>query len=112
MYRWFIALFALHFALSVGVLASGHAGERDMAVPHSALFESAQTPGQPHPHGAGLNALTLDHALSDTQPDLPDQLQPPPHPAVLTQVAIPVAAPAWLPHATPVLDGLRRPPRT
>ncbi|MDO9436764.1 hypothetical protein [Hydrogenophaga sp.] len=113
--RWLVAVFALHFLLSVGAFAFGK------VAPHAVLPVAAQSlpadvatlaaADTSAPEGALSAAQLTDHALSDTQPDLPECLDV----FIATSSrSAPLRAPSP-PLAKdltpPVLDGLQRPPR-
>ena len=112
MRRWLVAVFALHFLLSVGAFAFGKLPGHIPAqvVAHSLVAEAAAA-DQPVQDGTLKAAHPQDHGLTDTQPDLPEcldvliaassrgeHLRTPPPP--LAQDLTP-----------PVLDGPQRPPR-
>lgn len=110
MSRRLIALFALHFFLSVGFFAFGHT-QVGVAAPlpngESVTLAHLADVG----HEGDLLGSAPDHGLTDSQPDLPEQMQ-----LVLWALAtghpLPTpSAPLLRPHAPPALDGLRRPPR-
>lgn len=116
MRRWLIAVFALHFFVSVGAFAFGSLPEatppqshaQALVVDTAAMVAVAQSsPGDPSLPGAPAQ----DHGLTDAQPDFPecldapmavstahDALRAPPHPVARDLTS-------------PVLDGPQRPPR-
>lgn len=112
MRRWLLAIFALHFLVNLGLFAfgeinvSGHADTSQQLV--TAMPDRDAYPSQDD----DLLGAAPDHGLTDSQPDLPDGLQ-------LASVAIalgvrpePPMQPTLHELTPPVLDGLRRPPRT
>lgn len=112
MRRWLLAIFALHFLVNLGLFAFG---KIDLSVHADASQQlvAAMPDRDAHPsQDDDLLGAAPDHGLTDSQPDLPDGIQ---------QVSVVVALgvrpePPMQPtlHALtpPVLDGLRRPPRT
>lgn len=109
MRRWLVAVFALHFFLSAGAFAVGHA-----AGPGAPQVAVAGLVAEAAPAAAAdvlVNALTADHGLSDPQADFPECLDVP---IATSTRAAPLRAPSPpLAHdlTPPVLDGPQRPPR-
>lgn len=113
MRRWFIALFALHFWVLVAAFALGQGS----APPQARATATAE------PWVAAINVAVLavdtetldpatpEHALADTQPELPEGLSPVVHPGLA--VVIP-PAPTEIrqpPPVSPWVARLERPPR-
>lgn len=113
MRRWFIALFALHFWVLVAAFALGQG-----SAPTQARATATAEPWVTVINGAAMaiDAETLDpttpeHALADTQPELPEGLSPVVHPG-LARVIPP--APTEIrqpPPVSPWVARLERPPR-
>lgn len=110
MFRRLIAIFALHFFVSVGFFAFGHT---QVGVATSLSTGEALTSADLAEvgHEGDLLGSAPDHGLTDSQPELPEQMQ-------LTVLALmpgrPLPAPAaplLRAHTHPALDGPRRPPR-
>ncbi len=113
--RWLVAVFALHFLLSVGAFAFGKVPAHavlQVAAPslqaEAATTASADTSA---PEGELTAAQLTDHGLSDTQPDLPECLDVF---IAMSSRSAPLRTPSP-PLAKdltpPVLDGPQRPPR-
>lgn len=108
MRRWLIAVFALHFFLSVGAFAFGHghpaAPSQLSAV--QGLVEAAtpaDSPKQASP--------AQDHGLTDTQPDLPECLDVLMAAATRGESLRTPPPPSAKDLTPPTLDGPQRPPR-
>jgi len=111
MRRWFIAVFAVHFFLSVGAFAFGHT-DIQMSVSEGnnnlvEVLDDAHHPGQ----DKDLLGEAPDHGLTDSQPDLPDIIKP-----VAVSLGTAPAQPfppdlRWVQPVSPTLEGLQRPPR-
>lgn len=112
MRRWLVAVFALHFLLSVGAFAFGQlpAAAPSPTQAHSLVAEAGAT-AQPAHDGAVKAAHPQDHGLTDTQPDLPECLD------VLIAASsrgehLRTPSPPLAQDLTPpALDGPQRPPR-
>lgn len=107
MRRWLVAVFALHFLLSVGAFAFGQ-------LPGMAPLQAQQLVAEvakPAQDGTLKATHAQDHGLTDTQPDLPECLD------VLIAASSPgehlrTPSPPLAKDLTPpVLDGPQRPPR-
>jgi hypothetical protein len=113
MSRSFIAIFALHFFLSVSAFAFGDVVPAPVVKAHAALAMQAPQAGADTDAMSDLGKIesTLSHALADEVPDLPDSLpralqaQKPPVDGGPTIVFRQRSALA------PALDGLLRPPQ-
>ena len=111
MRRWFIAVFILHFCISVGAFAFGkidiHAPGNGQNQAVFALVGDIHDPTQED----DLLGAAPDHGLTDSQPELPEFISPVSIPVV---VGPPQPAPEDIcpvhPLA-PTLEGLQRPPR-
>ena len=112
---WLVAVFALHFLLSVGAFAFGKVPSHavlPVAVQSLQADVATVAPADTTaPEGVLSAAQLADHALSDIQPDLPECLDV----FIATSSrSAPLRAPSP-PLAKdltpPVLDGLQRPPR-
>jgi hypothetical protein len=74
MSRRLIALFALHFFLSVSAFAFGTA-HHGLATPPQAVAVSQSAPAEaPAQQSTAFAEATVNHALVDEVPDLPDSL--------------------------------------
>jgi hypothetical protein len=107
--RWLIAIFALHFLVNVGLFAFGHIDTRSSA--QTVSVGDARLVLVDAAHENDLLGHAPDHGLTDTQPELPEGLQPD---VVWRTAASALLAPVstfWTHLAPPALDGLRRPPR-
>ncbi|PZO17941.1 MAG: hypothetical protein DCF26_08820 [Burkholderiales bacterium] len=113
MSRCFIAIFALHFFLSVSAFAFGEVAVVQVAQTHTAAVSQAAPAGLQTTalQDTGKAESSMSHALVDEVPDLPDSLprtlavQKPPVDGV---PLIGYRQRAVLP---PSLDGLLRPPQ-
>ncbi|MDR7093494.1 hypothetical protein [Hydrogenophaga laconesensis] len=111
MRRWLVAVFALHFLLSVGAFAFGQLPADAPSQVQEHLMAEAATPGQPASDGTLKASHPQDHGLTDTQPDLPECLD------VLIAASsrgepLRTPSPPLVQDLTPpVLDGPQRPPR-
>ncbi len=112
MRRWLVAVFALHFLLSVGAFAFGQfPADAPLQAQAQSLVADAATPAQPASDGSLKAAHPQDHGLTDTQPDLPECLD------VLIAASsrgehLRTPSPPLAQDLTPpVLDGPQRPPR-
>jgi len=111
MYRRLIALFALHFFLSVSAFAFGTVHQGPVTPPHNAATSQA-VPAEAAPqHGEVVAESAMNHALVDEVPDLPDSL-----PRNLLAQRSPADSGRNIGHRQlaampPSLDGLLRPPQ-
>jgi len=112
MRRWLVAVFALHFLLSVGAFAFGQfPGVAPSQAPAHGLVAEVAASGQLPQDSALKAAHPQDHGLTDTQPDLPECLD------VLIAASsrgehLRTPSPPLAQDLTPpVLDGPQRPPR-
>ena len=109
MRRWLVAVFALHFLLSVGAFAFGQLP--GMAPSHTQAHSLVADAAAPAQDGTLKATLSQDHGLTDTQPDLPECLD------VLIAASsrgeqLRTPSPPLAQDLTPpVLDGPQRPPR-
>lgn len=113
MRRCFIAIFALHFFLSVSAFAFGDLQGAQLVQAHAAgvaqtEMTTAQTGANQDP---GTSASSASHALVDEVPDLPDSL-----PRIFAAQRPPVDGGSTIAFrqraaVTPSLDGLLRPPQ-
>ncbi|MDP2017357.1 hypothetical protein [Hydrogenophaga sp.] len=113
MVRCFIAIFALHFFLSVSAFAFGDAAVTQVVQAHAAAASQAapagpQATAQQDP---GKAESSVSHALVDEVPDLPDSL-----PRIATAQRPPVDGGPSIGYRqrtalAPSLDGLLRPPQ-
>ncbi len=113
MVRCFIALFALHFFLSVSAFAFGDVVGNPLAQAHPAALSQASPAGTQAQalQDLGTTESPANHALVDQLPDLPDSLPRPTtvlRPPVDGGLTIGYRQRAGLP---PSLDGLLRPPQ-
>ncbi len=112
MRRWLVAVFALHFFLSVGAFAFGQLpGAPASQAPVQGLVAEAVSAAQTAPDDTLKTAPGADHGLTDTQADLPECLD-----ALITASSrgehLRTPSPPLAQDLTPpVLDGLQRPPR-
>lgn len=112
MRRWLVAVFALHFLLSVGAFAFGQLpGAAPSQAQAQTLVAEVATAAQPAHDGTLKASPPQDHGLTDTQPDLPECLD------VLIAASsrgepLRTPSPPLAQDLTPpVLDGPQRPPR-
>lgn len=113
MRRCLIAIFALHFFLSVSAFAFGDMPRAPGAPAHAATASQAATPAERSAalQEPGQDESSVNHALVDELPDLPDSL---PRPTAVQRPPVDAARiigyrqRAVLP---PSLDGLLRPPQ-
>lgn len=113
MFRCFIAIFALHFFLSVSAFAFGDVAVGQNAQGHTAAVSQAEPVGSPGTVSQDpvKAESSLSHALVDEVPELPDSL-----PRILAAQKTPVgnvACSGYRQRAVlpPSLDGLLRPPQ-
>lgn len=111
MRRWFIAVFSLHFFISVGAFAFGkidiHAPGNGQNQAVFALVGDIHDPTQED----DLLGAAPDHGLTDSQPELPEFIPPV---SIPVAVGLPQPAPEdvrRVPPRAPTLEGLQRPPR-
>lgn len=122
MLRWFIAVFTLHFLLSVGVSAFGKASALEPLLqgPHAAascILEDALptldvsvSSGTDDPQA--LAETAHEHALADDQQDLPDDLSLRVRPAHSRVALYPPLRPDDARPPSPAPDVPHKPPRT
>ena len=111
MRRWFVAVFALHFFLSVGAFAFGHTDMRVSGNEGANNLVELMNGGHSPAQDKDLLGSAPDHGLTDSQPDLPDIIKP-----VAVSLVCASAQPfppdlQWVQHVSPTLEGLQRPPR-
>ena len=113
MSRCFIAIFALHFFLSVSAFAFGEVAVVKATQGHTAAVSQAAPAGLQNtvPHDKGQAESSMIHALVDEVPDLPDSL-----PKTLAVQKPPVDGVPFIGYRQRAvlslsLDGLLRPPQ-
>lgn len=74
MYRRLIALFALHFFLSVSAFAFGTVHQGPVTPTHNAATSEAVPADAAAQQGEAVAEPAVNHALVDEVPDLPDSL--------------------------------------
>ncbi len=109
MRRWLIAIFTLHFFVSVGLFTFG-AFSADMAHDVAALSQEAQAATPKSPFLDRLDT-TPDHGLTDAQPDLPEVIPEPFALLQAEQVLVGPRPPTPWKRVEPTLAGLQRPPK-
>jgi len=108
MRRWLIAVFALHFFLSVGAFAFG---QIPGAPAPQGLVAEAVSAAQTAPDDTLKPAAGADHGLTDTQADLPECLDATIAAASRGEHLRTPSPPLAQDLTPPVLDGPQRPPR-
>lgn len=112
MRRWLVAVFALHFLLSVGAFAFGNfPAEAPQQAQVQGLMEEVATAAQPASDGTLKASPPQDHGLTDTQPDLPECLDVPIAASTRGEHLRTPSPPLAQDLTPPVLDGPQRPPR-
>lgn len=117
MRRWLVAVFALHFFVSVGAFAFGSlpgATPPPSQAQAQALVAQALTPAsaQVAPGDTSLPAgPAQDHGLTDAQPDFPECLDAPMAASTAHESLRAPSPPVARDLTSPVLDGPQRPPR-
>lgn len=117
MRRWLVAVFALHFLVSVGAFAFGshaHPAAAQAPAAQALLAEAASPASVSGQADAGLGKsanAAADHGLIDDQPDLPECLDVPIRAAAHGPIGRTPPPPLAKDLTPPVLDGLQRPPR-
>ncbi|WP_300649551.1 hypothetical protein [Hydrogenophaga sp.] len=112
MRRCLIAIFALHFFLSVSAFALGGAhSAAALQAPVLSALQSAPGDAESAPQGKALGEAAVNHALVDQVPDLPDSL-----PKTVLVQRPPVDGGSSIGYrqraaVPPSLDGLLRPPQ-
>jgi len=111
MSRRFIALFALHFFLSVSAFAFETVTHGPATTSHTAATSQAAPAEAAAQHGEAAAESAVNHALVDEVPDLPDSL-----PRNLLAQRSPADSGRNIGHRQlaalpPSLDGLLRPPQ-
>ncbi len=107
MRRWFIAIFALHFFLSLGTLTLGELADVAPAQPDALAWSDDPAP-------AGKSSLDFggaQHGLTDELPDLPDSLPRAPLASKPPLEGGPAIGYRPWPEVAPMLAGLLRPPQ-
>jgi ABC-type transporter MlaC component len=114
MHRWLVAVFALHFFLSVGAFAFGQVTGVAPSQAHAAVqgvVADASTTLKTAPDPTPASAYSTDHALTDTQADLPECLDVPVGASSAGNPLRTPSPPLAKDLTPPVLDGPQRPPR-
>lgn len=112
MRRWLVAVFALHFFLSVGAFAFGKLpGAAVSQAPVQGLVTEAVAAAQTAPDDTPKPAPVAEHGLTDTQADLPECLHATIGAASRGEHLRTPSPPLAQDLTPPVLDGPQRPPR-
>lgn len=112
MRRWLVAVFALHFFLSVGAFAFGQLpGAPASQAPVQGLVAEAVSAAQTAPDDTLKPTPGTDHGLTDTQADLPECLDATIAASSRGEHLRTPSPPLAQDLTPPVLDGLQRPPR-
>lgn len=111
MRRWLIAIFALHFFLSVGLFAIGKidtvGAQQAENASNTSLFAGSDHPVQ----SDGLMGVAPDHALTDGQADLPEVLAVSIGLMSSASTTLHPAPPPFVKLIFPTIEGPRRPPK-
>lgn len=112
MRRWLVAVFALHFFLSVGAFAFGQfPGVPASPAPVQGLVAEAVSAAQTAPDDSLKPVPGADHGLTDTQADLPECLDATIASSSRGEPLRTPSPPLAKDLTPPVLDGPQRPPR-
>lgn len=111
MRRWFTAIFALLFVVSVGLFAFDQA-DAGISTPAAHEMTQAAVPDPVDPaHEDDLLGHAPNHGLTDSQPELPELMHLDVVAITMAHVLGTPAAPLVRPITLPMLNGLKRPPR-
>lgn len=109
---WLVAVFALHFFLSVGAFAFGQfPGVDTSQAPAHSLVAHAASLDKPAPDGELTPGPSSAHGLSDLASDLPECLVVPSAAAGQRDPLRAPSPPLAQDLTPPALDGPQRPPR-